>query len=103
MNTIQELKQAVLAANLELPARKVVIYSWGNVSGVDRKAGMIVIKPAGIPYNELTLENMSVTDLDGKVLDGPYKPSVDLPIHLVLYKAFADIAAITHARHRQDI
>ena len=96
MNNIKELKQAVLAANLELPARKVVIYSWGNVSGIDRDEGIIVIKPAGIPYNELTLENMSVTDLTGNVLDGPYKPSVDLPIHLVLYKAFSSISAIVH-------
>lgn len=96
MSTIQELKQAVLAANLELPARKVVIYSWGNVSGIDREKGIIVIKPAGIPYPELTPDNMSVTDLEGNVVEGPYKPSVDLPIHLVLYKAFSDIGAITH-------
>ena len=93
---LQYLKQTVLEANLELPARKVVIYSWGNVSGIDREKGIIVIKPAGIPYPELTLDNMSVTDLEGNVLEGPYKPSVDLPIHLVLYKKFSDIGAITH-------
>ncbi len=96
MEAKTELKHTVLGANLELLARSVVIYSWGNVSAIDREQGIIVIKPAGIPYKELTLDNMSVTDLKGNVLEGPYKPSVDLPIHRVLYKAFSNVNAITH-------
>jgi L-ribulose-5-phosphate 4-epimerase len=96
MKDLKELKKSVLDANLELPKRNLVIYSWGNVSGLDREKGMIVIKPAGIPYRELTLDNLSVTDLKGNVIEGPFKPSVDLAIHIVLYKAFPDISGITH-------
>ncbi len=96
MSNLKTLKQDVLKANQELPKRNLVLYSWGNVSCIDRSKGVIVIKPAGIPYDRLTVENMSVTDLKGRVLDGPYKPSVDLPIYLVLYKAFNTVSAIVH-------
>ena len=89
-----EMKKTVVAANKELPKQHLVKYSWGNVSSIDRKKGLIVIKPVGIPYDELTEENISVTDLDGKVISGPYNPSVDLPIHIVLFKAFSEINSI---------
>ncbi len=91
-----EMKKTVVAANKELPKQHLVKYSWGNVSSIDRKKGLIVIKPVGIPYDELTEENISVTDLDGKVISGPYNPSVDLPIHIVLFKAFSEINSIVH-------
>jgi L-ribulose-5-phosphate 4-epimerase len=94
--SLAELKHLVVEANKELPRRKLVKYSWGNVSAIDRKSGIIVIKPVGLPYNELTVENVSVVDLEGKTLEGPFNPSVDLPIHLALYKAFECANAIAH-------
>jgi L-ribulose-5-phosphate 4-epimerase len=93
---LEKLKKAVLAANLELPRRNLVIYSWGNVSGIDRENGYIVIKPAGIPYDVITLESLSVVDLNGRVIEGPYKPAVDLPTHLVLYHSFPEVNGIVH-------
>ncbi len=93
---LNELKQLVVAGNQELPRQNLVKYSWGNVSGIDREQGLVVIKPVGMPYAELTVENISVVDLDGKVVAGPYDPSVDLPTHLVLYQAFPKIQAIAH-------
>ena len=96
MSDFTELMKIVLEANKELPRRGVVLYSWGNVSAIDRGRGVVAIKPAGIAYEKLTVELISVTDLDGKVLEGPYKPSVDLPIHLVLYRALEPIGAIVH-------
>jgi L-ribulose-5-phosphate 4-epimerase len=94
--SLQELKRLVVEANKELPRQKLVKYSWGNVSAIDRKNGVIVIKPVGLPYDELTVENVSVVDLEGKTLEGPFNPSVDLPIHLVLYQAFECANAIVH-------
>ncbi|MDY0255440.1 MAG: L-ribulose-5-phosphate 4-epimerase AraD [Tenuifilaceae bacterium] len=93
---IRDLKKAVVEANKELPKHNLVKYSWGNVGAIDRERGVIVIKPVGMPYDELTVENISVTDLEGIVLEGPYNPSVDLPIHVVLFKAFPQIQAIVH-------
>lgn len=95
MNMI-ELKRAVVEANKELPKQGLVKYSWGNVGAIDRENGLIVIKPVGIPYDELSIENISVTDLDCNVLEGPYNPSVDLPIHAEIFKAFKHIGAIVH-------
>ena len=94
--TLLELKKAVVAANKELPKQNLVKYSWGNVGAIDREKGVVVIKPVGMPYDELTVDNVSVTDLDGKILEGPFNPSVDLPIHLVLFKAFPQVNAIVH-------
>ncbi len=91
-----ELKKLVVEANKELPRQNLVKYSWGNVSGINREEGYVVIKPVGIPYDELTVENVSVVDLKGKILEGPYNPSVDLPTHLVLFHAFPQIQAIAH-------
>ena len=93
---LAEMKRNVVAANKELPKQQLVKYSWGNVSAIDREAGIIVIKPVGIPYDELTEENVSVTDMDGNIISGPYNPSVDLPIHIVLFKAFPEVNSIVH-------
>jgi L-ribulose-5-phosphate 4-epimerase len=93
---LKELKAAVLAANKELPKRGLVLYSWGNVSGIDREKGMVVIKPAGFPYSEMTIDDLSVVNMDGNVIEGPHKPAVDLPTHLVLYQAFPGVNAIVH-------
>lgn len=93
---LMELKKAVVDANKELPKQNLVKYSWGNVGAIDREKGIVVIKPVGMPYDELCVENISVTDLNGKVLEGPFNPSVDLPIQLELFRAFPSINAIVH-------
>ncbi len=86
--SLQALKQQVVLANKELPKQQLVKYSWGNVSAIDTSGDVIVIKPVGMPYDELTEENISVVDRDGKVLGGPFNPSVDLDIHRALYLHF---------------
>lgn len=99
MNT---LKQNVLAANLSLPAHQLVTFTWGNVSGIDREKGIMVIKPSGVEYNNMSLDDMVVVDLQsGKVVEGNKKPSSDTDTHLALYHAFPDIGGIvhTHSRH----
>jgi L-ribulose-5-phosphate 4-epimerase len=91
------LKQAVLEANLELPKYGLVTFTWGNVSGIDRESGLVVIKPSGVPYDGMQAEDMVVVSLeDGRVVEGRYKPSSDTPTHLVLYKAFPHIGGIVH-------
>ncbi len=90
------LKEEVFAANLELVKRELVIYTWGNVSVIDREQGVIVIKPRGIEYDDMTADDMSVTDLDGNIVEGKLLPSVDLDIHIALYKKFPDIKSIAH-------
>lgn len=97
--TIQELKEMVVEANKELPKRHMVLYSWGNVSAIDREREIIVIKPVGIPYDELSTDNVSVVDLKGnKVLEekNPFNPSVDLDIHRAIYENFLSCKAIVH-------
>lgn len=91
-----ELKQQVLKANLELPAKGLVVYTWGNVSAIDRKRGLVVIKASGIPYETMTAAHMVVTDLEGRVLEGDLRPSSDLPSHLVLYQHFPEAGGIVH-------
>lgn len=93
---LEHLKEAVLEANLELPKRGLVTYTWGNVSGIDREKGLIVIKPSGVPYEELKAEHMVVLDLDGNQVEGKLRPSSDTPTHLVIYRAFKDIGGIVH-------
>ena len=93
---LQDLKRLVVEANRELPKRELVKYSWGNVSAIDHENGLIVIKPVGIPYNELTVENVSVVNLQGNILEGKLKPSVDLDIHRALYENFPEVGAIVH-------
>lgn len=93
---LQELKKEVFDANLELVRRNLVIYTWGNVSAIDRENGFVVIKPRGIEYANLTADDMSVVDLDGKQMEKGLLPSVDLDIHLELYWNFPEIGGIAH-------
>lgn len=93
---LKEIKEAVFEANMELVRRKLVIYTWGNVSVIDRENKLVVIKPRGIEYAELTAEDMSVTDLEGNLLEGKLLPSVDLDIHLALYRRFPQTGAVAH-------
>lgn len=93
---LEELKHQVCAANLELAARGVVIYTWGNVSGIDRETGLVVIKPSGVPYEGMKPDDMVVVDLDGHVVEGHLRPSSDTPTHLALYKAFPEIGGVVH-------
>jgi len=96
----EELKKAVCEANLELQKKQLVIYSWGNVSGIDRSAGAVVIKPSGVAYDELTPDKMVVLDLDGKIVEGALNPSSDTPTHLELYRNFEAIGGICHTHPR---
>ena len=93
---LEELKKRVYAANMELPKYGLVTFTWGNVSEIDRESGLFVIKPSGVPYEELTPEDMVVMDLSGKKVEGCYNPSSDTPTHLELYKAFPEIGGIVH-------
>ncbi|WP_347549141.1 L-ribulose-5-phosphate 4-epimerase [Pseudalkalibacillus hwajinpoensis] len=93
---LEDLKEAVLKANLALPQHELVTFTWGNVSGIDRKAGLVVIKPSGVDYQNLKKEDMVVVDMDGHIVEGKLKPSSDTPTHLILYKAFPNIAGIVH-------
>ncbi len=91
-----ELKERVYRANMEIPARNLAIYTWGNVSGLDATGTVFAIKPSGVPYDELKASDMVIVDLDGKVLEGRLKPSSDTPTHAVLYRAFKGLGAIVH-------
>jgi len=92
----EELKEAVCHANIELQKHRLVIYSWGNVSGIDRSAGVIAIKPSGVAYGELTPDKMVLLDLDGNIVGGTLKPSSDTPTHLELYRNFEAIGGVCH-------
>ncbi len=93
---LERLKKEVLEANLELPERGLVVYTWGNVSGIDRNEGLVVIKASGVSYKDMTTEHMVVLDLDGNIVEGKFRPSSDTPTHLALYKAFAGVGGIVH-------
>ena len=93
---LEELKLQVYQANLELPKRGLVTYTWGNVSGIDRAKGLFVIKPSGVEYDELKPEDMVVMDLEGNRIEGRMNPSSDTATHLELYKAFPEIGGIVH-------
>jgi L-ribulose-5-phosphate 4-epimerase len=93
---LQSLREEVLEANLELVRRGLVLYTFGNVSGIDRGQGLVAIKPSGVTYEELTAEKMVVTDLEGKIVDGRLRPSSDLDTHLELYKHFEKIGGVSH-------
>ena len=97
---LEKLKQQVLDANLQLPKYGLVTFTWGNVSGIDRQSGLVVIKPSGVPYEGMTVEDMVVVDLDGKITEGKRKPSSDTPTHLELYKTFPSIGGIVHTHSR---
>ena len=95
-NMHEELKKSVCDANIELQKRNLVIYSWGNVSGIDRAAGIVAIKPSGVSYEELTTDKIALVDLAGKIVEGNLKPSSDTPTHLELYRSFNAIGGICH-------
>lgn len=97
---LEELKQTVLEANLELPKRDLVTYTWGNVSGIDRKNNLVVIKPSGVPYEELKLEHLVVVDLEGNIVEGNLNPSSDTQTHLVIYKNFKEVGGVVHTHSR---
>jgi L-ribulose-5-phosphate 4-epimerase len=92
----EQLKKAVYEANLELQKKQLVIYSWGNVSGIDREANVVAIKPSGVMYEDLTPEKIVLLDLDGKIIEGGLRPSSDTPTHLELYRNFKTIGGICH-------
>mgnify|MGYP003167027887 CR=1 FL=1 len=92
---LEALKQQVYEANMELPRRGLVTYTWGNVSGIDREKGLFVIKPSGVEYDELTPEMLVVMDLNGNKVEGELKPSSDTKTHLELYKAFSALGGTT--------
>lgn len=93
---LEELKQQVYEANMELPAKGLITYTWGNVSGIDREKGLFVIKPSGVPYEELKPEDMVVMNLQGEKIEGEMNPSSDTPTHLELYRAFETLGGIVH-------
>ena len=93
---LEELKQKVFQANLDLVKQGLVIFTWGNVSGIDREKGLVVIKPSGVSYDKMTAEDMVVVDMDGNVVDGDLRPSSDMPTHLVLYRRFPEIGGVVH-------
>ena len=93
---LKELREQVLEANLKLVRRGLVLYTFGNVSGIDRVKGLVVIKPSGVTYTELRPEDMVVTDLHGNTVDGRLRPSSDLDTHTLLYREFLDIGAVVH-------
>ena len=98
---LEALRTEVLEANLELVRRGLVIYTFGNASGVSREHGLVVIKPSGVPYERMTPADMVVTDLDGRIVEGTLRPSTDLATHVALYRAFPSIGGVahTHSRH----
>lgn len=97
---LEELKKNVCEANVLLPVYKLVTFTWGNVSAIDREAGLVVIKPSGVSYDNMTPEDMVVVDLDGKVVEGKWRPSSDTPTHVELYKAFPKCGGIIHTHSR---
>jgi L-ribulose-5-phosphate 4-epimerase len=95
-SALTKLKESVLEANLELVRRGLVLYTFGNASGIDRRLGLAAIKPSGVPYEDLKPEDMVVTNLDGTIIEGSLRPSSDLGTHLLLYKKFPVIGAVVH-------
>ena len=93
---LEQLKKEVCDANLALVRHGLVILTWGNVSAIDRKTGLVVIKPSGVSYDDMRPEDMVVVDLEGNIVDGTLRPSSDTPTHLEIYKAFSDVGAVVH-------
>jgi L-ribulose-5-phosphate 4-epimerase len=93
---LQRLREQVLDANLELVRRGLVLYTFGNASGISREEGLVVIKPSGVPYEQMKPEHLVVTDLLGNIVEGNLRPSSDLPTHLVLYNQFTEIGGVAH-------
>ncbi|MBQ4639901.1 MAG: L-ribulose-5-phosphate 4-epimerase [Clostridia bacterium] len=97
---MENLKVQVLQANLLLPEYNLVTFTWGNVSGIDREKGLVVIKPSGVSYDSMTADDMVVVDLDGNVVEGKWRPSSDTPTHLALYRAYPNMGGIVHTHSR---
>ena len=98
---LEQLKQDVWAANMQLPDLGLVLFTWGNVSGIDRDRGLVVIKPSGVSYSEMKPEDMVVVDLtSGKVVEGNLRPSSDTPTHLELYRNFEEVGGVVHTHSR---
>ncbi|MDI6401941.1 L-ribulose-5-phosphate 4-epimerase [Balneolaceae bacterium ANBcel3] len=93
---LEQLKQEVFEANLNLVKHGLVLFTWGNVSGIDREKGLVAIKPSGVEYNQMNAGQMVVLDLDGNIVEGDLKPSSDTPTHLELYRAFPEIGGVVH-------
>ncbi len=93
---LEELKEKVFRANLDLVRHGLVIFTWGNVSGIDREKGLVVIKPSGVSYDEMKASDMVVVDLEGNVVEGDLRPSSDTPTHCALYRAFPEIGGVVH-------
>lgn len=94
---LETLKEKVFRANLDLVKHGLVIFTWGNVSAIDRETNLVVIKPSGVSYEEMKAEDMVVVDLEGNIVEGKLKPSSDTATHLVLYKAFPEIEVCSHS------
>ncbi len=97
---LEELKKQVCEANLQLPQHGLVVFTWGNVSGIDREKGLFVIKPSGVPYDELKPEDMVVMNLKGEKVEGDLNPSSDTPTHMELYNKFPNIGGVVHTHSR---
>jgi L-ribulose-5-phosphate 4-epimerase len=93
---LPELRRQVLEANLELVRKGLVLFTFGNASGISREKGLVVIKPSGVPYERMKPADLVVTDLNGKIVEGKLRPSSDLPTHLILYKSFPNIGGVSH-------
>ena len=93
---LEQLKQQVLKANLDLVKHHLVILTWGNASAIDRESGLVVIKPSGVDYDNMTADDMVVVDLEGNIIEGNLRPSSDTPTHLALYRRFPEIGGVVH-------
>ena len=93
---LMKLKKQVFEANINLVQQGLVLFTWGNASAIDRETGLVVIKPSGVSYNDMKEEDMVVIDMEGKIVEGNYKPSSDTDTHLVLYKTFPEIGGVVH-------
>jgi L-ribulose-5-phosphate 4-epimerase len=97
---LEKLREEVLEANLELVRRGLVLFTWGNASGIDREQGMVVIKPSGVPYDAMKASDLVIVDIEGRTVEGNLRPSSDLPTHLALYRAFSKIGGVVHTHSR---
>lgn len=93
---LEKLKEEVLKANLDLPKYGLITFTWGNVSSIDRESSLVVIKPSGVSYDDMSVDDLVVVDLSGNIIEGKYKPSSDTPTHLALYRAYENIGGIVH-------